>query len=295
MSDLQPVTPGASPFDAIRHEDINGEYWLARELMPLLDYSQWQKFTPLISKAQKSCEGSEQQVSYHFIQTDEMVTLGSGAQRKIRDYHLTRYACYLIAMEANSGKPIVAQAKSYFAVKTREAELLELAIAAGDNALTEVANRIARRQELTEAHKQLLARARDAGVITSEQFVLFMNAGYKGLYSGETENDIHARKNLQPSQHISDYMGALETLANVLRAEVAARRMERQGVSNSTEANKTHYDAGATVRGWLTSEGIYPEQLPTPVKSYRQIVKEEARRIAREEELERGLWGSTLE
>lgn len=295
MSDTQPVAPGASPFDVIRHEDINGEYWLARELMPLLEYSQWQKFTPLISKAQKSCEGSEQQVSHHFIQTGEMVTLGSGAQRKIRDYRLTRYACYLIAMEADSGKTIVAQAKSYFAVKTREAELLELAIAAGDNPFTEVANRIARRQELTEAHKRLLARARDAGIITPEQFALFMNAGYEGLYSGETENDIHTRKKLQPNQRISDYMGALETLANVLRAEVAARRMERQGVRSSVEANRTHYGAGATVRGWLTSEGIYPEQLPTPVKSYRQIVKEEARRIAQEEEMERGIWGSTPE
>lgn len=242
-----------------------------------------QKFIPLITKSQKSCGGSEQQVLDHFIRLDEMVMLGSGAQRKIKNYRLTRYACYLIAMEADSSKTIVALAKSYFAVKTREAELLELAIAAGDNPFTEVAKRIARRQELTEAHKKLLALARDAGIITSEQFALFMNAGYKGLYSGETENDIHKRKKLQPNQSISDYMGTLETLANVLRAEVAARRMGRQSVSSSIEANKTHHGAGATVRGWLTSEGIYPEQLPTPVKSYRQIVKEEAQQIAQEE------------
>jgi DNA-damage-inducible protein D len=179
---------------------------------------------------------------------------------------------------------------------TREQEeLLALASQLGDNPLTEVAQRIARRQELTEANKRLMARARDAGVITPEQYARFMSWGYRGLYADETEDGIHARKGLTPTEKISGWMGAVETMANMLRAVVAERRLEREHPQTAREANRTHYDAGRTVRGWLTSEGFYPEQLPTPTKSYRQIVKEEAARIQREEEDAQGLWGQLPE
>lgn len=303
MSEIQPA--GQTPFDSIRHVDDQGnEYWLARELGALLGYTtNYRNFTAAIDRAKKACEGSGNQISDHFAETRNMITIGKGAKRQVDDYQLTRYACYLIAQNADPSKEIVAQAQTYFAVMTFEQEsLLALAREIGDNPLAEVAQRIVLRQELTDAHKRLMERARDAGVITPQQCARFVNWGYKGLYPGEVEDEIHARKNLPARERISDWMVAIETMANFLRAVVAEKRMERQGDKTPTAANRTHYLAGQTVRGWLVSEGIYPEQLPTPTKSYRQIVKEEAARIAEEERLEaladedrHGLWGQQSE
>ena len=298
MSDIQPV--GAStPFDSIRHVDEQGkDYWLARELAKLLEYTDWRNFEKAIKRATTACTNSGQAPQDHLVDLNEMVSIGSGAAREFPSYRMTRYFCYLVAQNADPNKEIVAQAQTYFAVMTREQEmLLALARQIDDNPLAEVARRIALRQELTEANKQLMVRARDAGVITPEQCVRFVNWGYKGLYPLETEDAIHARKQLPAREKISNWMGAIETMANFLRAVVAEGRMERQGDKTPTAANRTHYLAGQTVRGWLTSEGIYPEKLPTPTKSYREIVKEEAARIAEEERQEaleeeqrHGLW-----
>ncbi len=290
MSHPQPLAypHGQSAFDAIRHEDDQGEYWQARELAKELGYTSWQFFERVITEAKSACAGQGYDVSGLFTEVIKKSTGG----RPGKDYRLTRFACYMIALSADGTKEEVAAAKTYFAVMTHEQEMLRALIdEVGDNPLVEVAQRIMRRQELTEAHKRLLARARDAGVITPQQCARFMNWGYRGLYPDETEDVIHARKGLAPKEEISNWMGAMETMANLLRAVVAEKRMERQGIHTVRDANRTHYEAGKTVRGWLTSEGIYPEQLPTPTKSYKQIVKEEAARLAREEEDERGLWG----
>jgi DNA-damage-inducible protein D len=280
-----------SAFEAIRHEDEQGEYWLARELAKVLGYTgkdAWKNFERVITEARIAAASQAYDVAILFAEVGKKSSGGRPAQ----DYRLTRFACYMIALSADGTKEPVAAAKVYFAVMTRaQEELRALISAAGDSPLAEVAERLAHRQELTEAHKALLARARDAGVITSEQYARFMNWGYKGLYAGETEDDIHMRKGLAPREKISDWMGAVESMANALRAMVARQRMERQGTSTPRDANKTHYEAGKTIREWLASEGMSPEDLPTPTKSYRQMVKEEAARIAREEEEERGLWG----
>ncbi len=290
MSDeIMPALP-TSPFDAIRHKDAKGEHWFARELATLLDYALWQNFERVIKKAMKACEGSGNAVLEHFIDVNKAITGGHGAQQQVHDYRLTRYACYLIAQNADPSKEIVALAQSYFAIKTREQELGELIREVGDDPFVEVAQRIAHRQELTEANKQLMTRARDAGVITSEQCARFMNWGYKGLYAGETEDAIHARKGLKPNQAISDWMGMIETIANVLRAIIARRRLEDQGIRTPRDANRTHYLSGQAVREFLAHEGILPEQLPTPTKSYKEIVREEYERMKREEEDARGLW-----
>jgi DNA-damage-inducible protein D len=150
------------------------------------------------------------------------------------------------------------------------------------------------RQELTEANKRLIVRAEAAGVLSSKQRAAFMDDGYKGLYGGLRENAIHARKGLAPRERISDWMGAMETMANLLRAAVGEKRLERHKPQTPARANREHFEAGASVRAFLTSEGIYPEDLPKPAKSYQQIVKEEAKRIQMEEEEASGLWGQLL-
>lgn len=285
--------PGASAFDSIKHIDENGqEYWLARELAKALGYvgrDSWKNFERVITEARTVAQSQGYDGDRLFADIGKKSSGGRPAQ----DYRLSRFACYMVALSADGNKQEVAAAKVYFAIMTREQEeLQELAHQIGENPLSEIAQRILRRQELTAANKQLLARARDAGVITPEQWARFMNWGYRGLYAGETEDAIHSRKDLAPRERISDWMGTVETMANILRAFAAEGRMQRQGTQTAGDANQAHFEAGKTVRGWFTSEGIFPEQLPTPTKSYKQIVKEEAARIAREEEDEGSLWGS---
>jgi DNA-damage-inducible protein D len=232
-----------------------------------------------------------------------MVQLGSGASREVKDVRLTRYACYLIAQNSDPRKKIVAQAQTYFAVKTRQAELSEvsalqaqvvdLASQLQGDPLAEVAQRIALRQELTEANKELLRRAYEAGVITKRQLGMFFNLGYKGLYDERTLREMQTVRGLRPNQDLSDYMSALETFANYLRAILGKRNMQVRQVSMPHDAGIAHYDAGRQVRNLsLQSLGIAPEDLPRPTKSYRQIVKEEYERIQREEEDAYGLWSS---
>ncbi len=289
--DIVPALP-TSPFDAIRHTDGQGDYWTARELGTLLGYrTNYRNFTAVIERAKIACGKSGNVVSDHIAETRNMIEVGKGAMREVDDYRLTRYACYLIAQNADPSKEIVALAQTYFASMTREQEELQALInSVGGDPLAEVAQRIMRRQELTEAHKRLLARAREAGVITAEQYARFMNWGYKGLYAGETVADIHARKQIPARAEISDWMGAVESMANVLRARLARRMMEQQGTSTVRGANAIHYQAGQQIREWYALLGETPEEMPTPARSYQQLVKDEAARIAREEEDARGLW-----
>jgi DNA-damage-inducible protein D len=295
MSDIVPA--GQSAFDSICHVDeLGSEYWIGRELARVLGYDRWENFLTCIQEAievYRNQTGNPKEVFRAVTKNPSK----QGGRPKV-DYHLSRHACYLIAQGTDGRKAEVAAAKTYFAIMTeQQEELMALAREVGDNPLAEVARRIALRQELTEAHKRLIERAEKAGVLTPKQRAIFMDYGYQGLYAGEKENDIHTRKELAPREAISSWMGAIETMAILLRAVVADKRMERKGTRTPTQANKEHYEAGKTVRGWLTSEGIFPEDLPTPTKSYKQIVKEEAARIAEEERLEtlaeedrRGLW-----
>jgi DNA-damage-inducible protein D len=295
VSDIVPA--GELPFEQIRHVDEQGEYWTARELGDTLGYrTNYRNFKAAIERAKKACKNSGNPVSDHFAETRNMVPIGSGAERDLDDYRLTRYACYLIAQNSDPKKDIVAKAQTYFAVKTRGMELMEDELAGlitqlGDDPLAEAMRRILFRQELTDAHKRLFDQAREAGILTKEQWAWFMNQGYKGLYAGRTRTDIQAVKGLKRTQEISEYMSALETFANVLRAMVARQRLREGHVSTIAAAGRTHFQAGQDVRQIFLAAGIPPEELPTPTKSYKQIVKEEAERIRREEELEQGLWG----
>ena len=255
-------------FERIRHVDEDGaEFWYARELQTALEYAQWRRFAESIDRAKESCRASGFEVSDHFADVGKMVDLGSGSRREIADIKLTRYACYLIVMNGDPRKEVIALGQTYFAVKTRERESFEQ--------LTEDQKRLAIRGELTEHNKSLAEAAKNAGVATQQDYAIFQNKGYQGLYGGLGAKEIHARKGLKKSQNILDHMGSTELAANLFRATQTDEKLRRERIRGKYAANKTHYEVGKKVRETIRElGGTMPENLPTPEKSVKQIEKE---------------------
>lgn len=274
MSQIQP----ANGFEAIRHLDDEGhEYWLARELAPLLDYPQYRNFLPVIERAREACQNSKQPVGDHFADIRKMVEIGSGAYRPVEDVQLSRYACYLIVQNADPAKPIIALGQTYFALQTRRQEL-------GDTAqfakLSEDERRLAIRQELLEHNKALSAAAKGAGVATPLDYAVFQDHGYKGLYGGLGAKDLHSRRGLKKSDKILDHMGSTELAANLFRATQAEEKLRRDNIKGKTQANKAHFAVGAKVRQTIQELGsTMPENLPTPAKSIKQIERERSKQL----------------
>lgn len=252
-------------FEAARRVDEAGvEYWSARDLQEILEYTAWQNFTKAIQKAMVACEQSDQDIDDHFIETIEMVSLGSGAKRPIKDFRLSRYACYLIIQNADPAKPMVALGQTYFAVQTRKQEVFEQA--------SEDERRLMLREELKKHNNALAAAAQNAGVITGLEFAIFQNHGYQGLYGGMDMKDIHAKKGLKKSHKILDHMGSTELAANLFRATQTEEKLRRDQVKGREKANLTHYEVGKKVRQTIAElGGTMPEDLPTPDKSIQQI------------------------
>jgi DNA-damage-inducible protein D len=266
-----------SPFEAIRHTTAEGdEYWSARELAPVLDYSRWQRFWPVIEKAMTACVNSGQSLDDHFTRVGNMVQLGSGAERAIDDWLLSRYACYLIVQNGDPEKPVIAAGQTYFAVRTRQAELSE------DMAgLPEAERRLPIRDRASEDNKLLAATAFDAGVVTPQDFGVFQDHGYRGMYAGETASDIAARKGLRKSQKILDHMGSAELALNWVRITQTEEKIRREGISDKTGANLAHHTIGAAVRQFVLDQGgTPPEQLPTPVESIQQLRRKRRKELA---------------
>ena len=256
-------------FEEIKHIDENGvEFWYARELMPILQYSNWQNFEKIINKAKKSCKNSNINVLDHFTDINKMVQIGSGAKRKQQDYKLTRYACYLIAQNGDSRKKVIALAQTYFAVQTRKQEITEIEY----SMLTEDEKRFYQRNLTRKGNYSLNQTAKKAGV---KNFDKFHNASYKGLYNGETADDIAKRKGLRYREDILDNMGSTELIANLFRISQTEEKLVRDNIQTEKEANKTHYNVGAKVRKTIKElGGTMPEDLPTPNKSLKQLEKE---------------------
>ena len=258
-------------FESIKHINEYGEeYWTARELQVALDYKQWRKFADIIGKAMESCKTSNNEVSDHFVQVGKMIEAGKGAEREIEDYNLSRYACYLIAMNGSPRKKEIALAQTYFAVKTRQQELAE----------QYDAKRLAVRREMAAHNKSLADAAYDAGVQTSRDFGVFQNHGYEGLYGGLNAKQIHARKGLKKSQQILDHMGTTELAANLFRATQTEEKLRRENIQGKENANKTHFDVGREVRDTIKRlGGTMPENLPTPDKSVNKIGQSQKKRL----------------
>ncbi len=261
-------------FEDIKHTDENGvEFWYARELMPILQYSNWQNFEKIVNKAKISCENSNINVLDHFTDISKMVQIGSGAERKQQDYELTRYACYLIAQNGDSRKKVIALAQTYFAVQTRKQEITEKEY----SMLIEDEKRFYQRNLTRKGNYSLNQAAKKAGV---KNFDKFHNSGYKGLYNGETADDIAKRKGLRYREDILDNMGSEELAANLFRITQTESRLKKDNIDSEKEANKTHYNIGKNIRKVIAKNGgTMPEDLPTPKKSLKQLEKEKSKQL----------------
>lgn len=277
-------------FDAIRHEDEHGgEYWSARELMQALTYTNWRNFNTTVLAAMTACEASGIAVSDHFDAGVKMIALGKGAERKVDDWRLSRYACYLIVQNGDSSKPVIALGQTYFAVQTRRMELADQL-----SGLSETDMRLLTRGQLAAQNTTLADAAKDAGVTTSRDFAVFQDHGYRGLYAGESARDIAQRKGLKPNQRILDYMGSEELAANLFRATQTEARLRREQVRRVGDgkppmgrdaANGEHHEMGRLVRQFIEDRGgTPPERLPTPSESIAKLraAQREQERLAAE-------------
>lgn len=257
-------------FEGIRHVDEDGhEYWLARQLAKVLDYSEYRHFLPVLTRAREACGNSGHSAEDHFEDVLEMVEIGSGAKRELPGVRLSRYACYLIVQNGDPSKPVIANGQTYFAIQTRRQEIADDAKFAQ---LSEDEKRLAIRNELAAHNKYLAAAAKDAGVESQLDYAIFQDHGYKGLYGGMGAKDIHARKGLKKSQKILDHMGSTELAANLFRATQTEEKLRRDEVQGKAQANKTHYEVGSKVRQTIRElGGTMPEDLPKPENSIQQL------------------------
>ena len=256
-------------FEDIKHiDELGNEYWLARELMPLLEYSKWENFDNVIQKAVISYKNSNNDDSYWLPEVRKPIITGKGKEEFIKDYKLSRYICYLIVQNANPKKKMVALGQTYFAIQTRKQELSEKEYIE----LTEDEKRLYRRNQARKGNYNLNKTAVNSGV---KDLARFHNAGYKGLYNGETANDIFKRKKLRYREDILDNMGSEELADNIFRIAQTDAKLKRDNVDNEYTANSIHYEVGKEIRDSIKRMGgTMPEDLPTPNKSLKELEKE---------------------
>ena len=261
-------------FENIKHVDENGgEYWKARELAKILEYSEFRKFNNTINKAIEACKNSNQDIDNHFAQVSEMVEIGSNAKRQLLDYKLSRYACYLIVQNSDSRKKVVGLGQTYFAIQTRKQELTEIEF----SKLTEDEKRLYTRKIVKNKNLFLFETAKKSGV---KNYGKFNNYGYRGLYNGEDAKDIAKRKGIDKNEEILDYMGSTELAANLFRITQTDEVLKNKKVNNEIVACVTHHNVGQAVRQTIKRiGGTMPEDLPTPKKSIKQLQQEECEKI----------------
>jgi DNA-damage-inducible protein D len=249
-------------FEQIKRIDENGnEFWSARDLAKVLEYSEYRHFIPVIERAKDACINSKHRVDDHFEDILEMIELGKGAKRGVDSVKLSRYACYLIVQNADPGKEVVALGQTYFAVQTRLQEIQQMD--EYNRLSTEDEKRLFLRNEMTKHNTQLAAAAKDAGVIEPIDYAIFQNHGYMGLYGGLDAKAIHKMKGLKKSEQILDHMGSTELAANLFRATQTEEKLKRENIKGKQKANQTHYEVGKKVRQTIKEiGGTMPEKLP---------------------------------
>ena len=261
--------------DIKRIRPDGSEYWAARELAPVLDYAKWENFYKVIKRAMIACENSGRSTLECFPEVRKTSPMPNGGVKDILDYELSRYACYLIVQNGDPRKEVIALGQTYFAIQTYRQE-----VADRFNQLDEDSRRLVVRGDIKQWNQLLEETAQNAGVITAEEFAIFQNAGYMGLYGGMTVDDIHRRKGLAIGQKILDYMGSTELIANLFRISQTEEKLRKDQVSTSDAATAVHYAVGNEVREAIRKiDGTMPEDLPTPEKSIAQLEREQMERL----------------
>ncbi len=256
-------------FEEIKHIDEYGnEYWYARELSKVLEYRDWRNFLKVLKKAKEACENSGIDADVQLVEVNKLSKRNNNAVASIQDFKLTRYICYLIVQNANPSKEVIALGQTYFAIQTRRQELTEKEY----SMLTEDEKRFYQRSLTKKGNYSLNIAAKNAGV---KNFDKFHNAGYKGLYNGETASDIAKRKKIRYREDILDNMGSEELAANLFRITQTESKLKKENIKSENAANKTHYEIGKKVRKAIADiGGTMPEDLPTPDKSLKELEKE---------------------
>ena len=261
-------------FEDIRHIDENGvEFWYARELMPILEYSNWQNFEKIVKKAKISCENSDISVLDHFTNVNKMVLIGSGAYREQTDYKLSRYACYLIAQNGDPKKEEIAFAQSYFAVQTRKQELIEERIS--------LIERTEARGRLRESEKRLSQNIYERGV-DDAGFGRIRSKGDRALFGGYTTQEMKERLGVKDNRPLADFLPTLSIAAKNLATEMTNYNVEEKDLQGERAITGEHVQNNRSVRDMLGQRGIQPENLPAAedIKKLERRVKSQEKKLA---------------
>lgn len=261
----QSLIPSLSSFESLKRLNDHGvEYWSARDLQPLLGYAKWQRFENALKKAIESCKMSGNNPDHHFTGSGKQIEFGKGSTQMVEDYHLSRFACYLIAQNGDPRKPEIAQAQKYFAIQTRRQEI--------SDQMTADLERLEIRQQTTVEFKALSGAAREAGV-QDKMFGIFHDAGYKGLYGGLGVDAIKARKGIPPKENFMDRMDTTELIANQFRMSQTREKLKRENIRNQRDAMETHEIVGKKVRSAIEEiGGTLPENI-SPVEHIKTVEK----------------------
>ncbi len=262
-------------FESIKHISEDGcEFWYARELATVLEYTQWRNFAKVIDKARIACKNSGYDIGDHFAEVSKMVEAGVSSKHVI-EYKLTRYACYLIVQNGDPRKEVIALGQTYFAIQTRRQEVADYF-----NQLDEDNKRLVVRGDIKQWNQMLAEAAHNAGVITNEEYATFQNAGYMGLYGGLTVAGIHKKKGLKENEKILDYMSSTELIANLFRISQTEEKLKKDGIHTADAANEVHFIVGSEVRGTIERVGgTLPEDMVTPTRSITEIEREQIKKL----------------
>jgi DNA-damage-inducible protein D len=280
------VSNGLAGFEALKKVNAYGaDYWSARELQTLLGYSQWRRFADAVNRAVESCQTSGNNPDYHFAGAGNMIEIGKGGLRPVDDFHLSRFACYLIVQNGDPRKAEIAAGQQYFAIQTRRQEI-------GDE-LAADKERLDLRKQTGEEFKALSGAARQAGV-QDRMFGIFHDAGYKGLYGGLGNKAIKAKKNIPENDHLMDRMNATELAANQFRMTQTRDKLARDEINGEREAIRAHELVGREVRDAIKRiGGALPENIPADehIRQVEKRIKAATPRLALENNDAAGLLG----